>query len=228
MNVYERHVLPRLTHWLCGSPTIDRQRRAIVPRARGRVLEIGFGSGLNLPHYVRDRVDRVWALEPSPEMRALAAARIADSGLDVQLLDASAEAVPLPDASVDTVLVTFSLCTIPDPSAALREARRVLRPDGQLLFCEHGAAPDATVRRWQDRVNGVWKRCAGGCSLNRDVTQLLEAAGFAIAEARRAYLPGTPRVVGYVTWGSARPAPGPLPRRARARAPRPSRTTGRW
>ena len=205
MNVYERHVLPRLTDWVCRSSTIDRQRRAIVPRARGCVLEIGFGSGLNLPHYVRASVDRVWALEPSAEMRALAAAPIAGSGLDVQLLDASGEAVPLPDASVDTVLSTFSLCTIPDPSAALGEARRVLRPDGQLLFCEHGAAPDAEVRRWQDRVNGLWKRCAGGCKLNRDVTLLLETAGFAIDEGRRAYLPGTPRIVGYVTWGRARP-----------------------
>jgi len=204
-NLYERYLLPRLIHCVCASPLIDARRRLVVPRARGRVLEVGFGSGLNLPHYDRGRIEWLWALEPSREMRALAAPRIAAAGLDVRMLDLDGEALPLPDRSVDTVLVTFTLCTIPDVAAALRQMRRVLRTDGQLLFCEHGAAPDAGVRHWQERLDGVWGKFAGGCHLNREMVPLIEAAGFRIAEAHSAYLPRAPRIAGYVTWGSAAP-----------------------
>lgn len=205
MNMYERYLLPRLIHCVCGSPIIEHQRRLVVPRAHGRVLEIGLGSGLNLPHYDRSRVECLWALEPSREMRELAAPRVAASGLDVRMLDMAGESLPLPDASVDTVLVTYTLCTIPDARAALDQMRRVLRPDGQLLFCEHGAAPDAEVRRWQDRLNGVWGRLAGGCNLNRAMLPLIEAAGFRIDDSHSAYLPRTPRFAGYNSWGSASP-----------------------
>jgi len=206
MSPYERYVLPRFTHWACSSPVIERQRALVVPRARGRVLEIGFGSGLNLPHYTRSAVEWIWALEPSAPMRALAAPRIAASGLDVRLLEAKAEEAPLPDGSVDSIVVTFCLCTIPDPRAALGHVRRKLKPEGRLLFVEHGAAPDAATRRWQDRLNGVWGRLAGGCNLNRPVVALIEAAGFAVEDVERAYLRHAPRVVGYVSWGAARPA----------------------
>lgn len=206
MNPYDRYLLPRLTHWACSSPIITRQRGLVVPRARGRVLEIGFGSGLNLPHYTRSAVEWIWALEPSASMRALAAPRIAESGLDVRLLDAKAEEAPLPDACVDSAVVTFALCTIPDPLTALGHVRRLLKPDGRLLFIEHGAAPDAGVCRWQDHLNGVWRRLAGGCNLNRSIVALLESAGFAVSDLERAYLRHTPRVVGYVSWGAARPA----------------------
>jgi ubiquinone/menaquinone biosynthesis C-methylase UbiE len=204
MNVYERYLLPRLVDHFGRSRLVEEQRRAVVRQARGRVLEVGFGAGPNLPFYDRANVERIWALEPSPAMRALAAPRVADSGLHVTMVDAPGETVPLPDASVDTAIVTFSLCTIPDPTAALGEMRRVLRKGGHLLFCEHGAAPDAAVRRWQERINGVWRRCAGGCNVNRDTLPLIEAAGFEIEEAQRAYLPGVPRVVGYLAWGRAR------------------------
>lgn len=206
MNPYDRYLLPRLTHWACSSPVIERQRALVVPRARGRVLEIGFGSGLNLPHYVHSTVEWIWALEPSAPMRELAAPRIAASGIEVRLLDAKAEEAPLPDASVDSAVVTFSLCTIPDPLAALSHVRRMLKPEGRLLFVEHGAAPNPTVRRWQDRLNGVWGRLAGGCNLNREIVALIEGAGFAVEDIDRAYLRHTPRVVGYVSWGAARPA----------------------
>lgn len=207
MNLYERYLLPRLIHCVCGSPVIEHQRRLVVPRARGRVLEIGVGSGLNLPHYDRSRVEWLWALEPSHEMRALAAPRVAASGLDVRMLDMRGESLPLPDASVDTVVVTYILCTIPDAHAALVQMQRVLRPNGQLLFCEHGAAPDASVRRWQDRLNGVWGRFAGGCNLNRATLPLIEGAGFRVEDVRSAYLPKTPRFAGYNTWGAASPRP---------------------
>lgn len=205
-SLYERLVLPRLVDRVCGTRVIERQRRAVVPQARGEVLEIGFGSGLNLPYYDRGQVGRLWALEPSAPMRALAAGRIAAAGLDVRLLDAPGEALPLPDHSVDTVVVTYALCTIPDAPAALAQARRVLRPGGRLLFAEHGAAPDAGVRRWQDRLDRPWSRLAGGCHLNRDVAALLARAGFRVEDMQTGYLRGTPRWAGFNTWGSARPA----------------------
>jgi ubiquinone/menaquinone biosynthesis C-methylase UbiE len=203
MNAYERYLLPRLIHCVCGSAVIEHQRRRVVPGARGRVLEIGFGSGLNLPHYDQARVDCIWALEPSASMRALAAPRVAASGLEVRWLELGGEAVPLPDHSVDTVLMTYTLCTIADTAAALAQVRRVLRPEGKLLFCEHGAAPDAGVRRWQHRLDGVWRRLAGGCHLDRDIPALIAGGGFCIDALQSAYLPGTPRFAGYNSWGTA-------------------------
>jgi ubiquinone/menaquinone biosynthesis C-methylase UbiE len=205
MGAYERYLLPRLVNRVCGSPVITHQRRLVVPRARGRVLEVGFGSGLNLAHYERSAVEWIWALEPSAPMRALAAPRIAASGLDVRLLDLPGEAIPLPDHSVDSIVMTHTLCTIPDALAALHQMRRVLRPDGRLLFCEHGAAPDAGVRRWQDRLNGLWASVAGGCHLNREVAPLIASAGFRFDHLQSAYLPHTPRFAGYNTWGVAAP-----------------------
>lgn len=206
MNLYDRYILPRIVNCVCGSPVIEHQRRLVVPRAFGLVLEIGFGSGLNLPHYDRSSVKQVWALEPSAPMRALAAPRIAASGLDVRLLDMPGEELPLPDQSVDSIVVTYSLCTIADAVAALAQMRRVLRPGGSLLFCEHGAAPDARVRRWQDRLDGLWGRCAGGCHLNREVADMIASAGFRMEWLESAYLPGTPRFAGFNTWGAATPA----------------------
>jgi SAM-dependent methyltransferase len=206
MSLYDRYVLPHIVNCVCGSPVIDRQRRLVVPRAFGVVLEIGFGSGLNLPHYDRSSVKQVWALEPSAPMRALAAPGIVASGLDVRLLEMPGEELPLTDQSVDSIVVTYSLCTIADAVAALRQMRRVLRLGGSLLFCEHGAAPDAHVRRWQDRLDGLWGRCAGGCHLNREVADMITSAGFRMDWMQSAYLPGTPRLAGFNTWGAASPA----------------------
>jgi len=205
MRLYDQYILPRLINGVCGSAVIEHQRRLVVPQATGRVLDVGFGSGLNLPHYDRSRVAWVWALEPSAPMRALAAPRIAAAGLEVRLLDSPAEDLPLPDASIDSIVVTYSLCTIADAMSALRQMRRVLRPGGVLLFSEHGAAPDAGVRRWQDRLDGVWGRCAGGCHLNREVAAMIVAAGFRMDWVDSAYLPGTPRFAGFNTWGAALP-----------------------
>lgn len=205
MEPYERYVLPHLVNCVCGRPVIVHQRRLVVPQARGKVLEVGFGSGLNLAHYDRSAVEWIWALEPSAPMRALAAPRIAASGLDVRLLDLPGEAIPLPDASVDSIVMTFTLCTIPDAAAALHQMRRVLRPGGRLLFCEHGAAPDENVRRWQDRLDRLWGRFAGGCHLNREMAPLIASAGLRFDRVESAYLPHTPRFAGYNTWGVATP-----------------------
>jgi len=204
MGLYQRYLLPRLIQCACGSRVVDRQRRKVVPLAQGEVLEIGFGSGLNLPHYRPGQVDTLWALEPSAEMRALAAPRVAASGLKPRWLDLPGEALPLPDASVDCVVMTYTLCTIPDAGAALAQLKRVLRPGGRLLFCEHGAAPDAGVRRWQDRLDGPWGRIAGGCHLNREVAPLIASGGFRFDALQSGYLPKTPRFAGYNTWGCAR------------------------
>ena len=203
MNLYDRYLLPRLTNLACGSKPTRRQREKVVHRAYGDVLEIGFGGGLNLPHYDRTRVRKVFGLEPSAGMRATAAQRIESSGLDVELIELPGEEIPLDDNSVDSVLVTYTLCTIPDAVAALRGMRRVLKPKGHLFFCEHGRAPDRAVHKWQRRANPVWRRFAGGCNMDRDIPALLRHGGFTIEEDNRMYIPGL-RVLSYNYWGAAR------------------------
>ncbi|MDJ0907379.1 MAG: class I SAM-dependent methyltransferase [Woeseiaceae bacterium] len=172
--------------------------------ATGDVLEVGFGSGLNLPYYDADSVRRIFALEPSAGMRRKARPNVAASGLDVEFIDLPGERIPLETDCVDTVLITYTLCTIPDAIAALHGMRRVLKPSGQLIFCEHGAAPDETVRKWQHRLNGGWRRIAGGCNMNRDIVRLIEDGGFEITADERMYIPG-PRMLNYNFWGTARP-----------------------
>lgn len=199
---YDRHLLPWLLDAACGIRAVRRQREKIVPLAQGRVLEIGIGTGLNAAHYRRERISTIVGLDPALQMHALAQRRIAQAQLPVELVGLSAEKIPLPDASFDTVLVTYTLCTIPDPLGALREMRRVLKPGGHLLFCEHGRAPDESVRRWQDRLTPWWKPLAGGCHLNRDIPALLREAGFRSDDLEQMYLPG-PRPLTYNYWGSA-------------------------
>ncbi len=201
-SFYRRFVLPRIVNAACASNPAMRQRAKIVPLASGRVLELGFGSGLNLPFYDREHVRHLWALEPSPEMWALASERVGAAAFPVEFLQASASRIPLPDAEADTVLVTYALCTIPDLRSALTEVARVLRPGGNLLFCEHGQAPDPKVRWWQDRLNRVWNLAAGGCHLNRPIPTLIEGAGFRIADLSTMYIPGwKPGSFNY--WGRA-------------------------
>ena len=204
MGFYDRHILPRLINCACGVGPVSQQRAKVVPAARGTILEVGMGSGLNLPFYAPARVDKVWGLEPSADMRKLAAERVAAAPFEVEFIDLPGEAIPLEDQSVDTVLLTYTLCTIPDPAAALQQMHRVLKPEGQLIFCEHGEAPDAAVRRWQARVNPFWCKIAGGCNLHRPIPALLEANGFHIDSLDSRYLPGTPRIAGFNYWGVAR------------------------
>lgn len=202
MSFYEQKILPHLIDFACSDKSNRKQREKIVPSARGDVLEVGFGSGLNLAHYDRQKVTRVWALEPSEGMRRKAEPNVAAAGMSVEWLDLPGEQIPLPDASVDTVLVTYTLCTIPDAKLALKGMRRVLKPDGQLLFCEHGIAPDGNVVRWQNRINPLWRRVAGGCNLNRDIPAMIVAGGFDITSMEQMYIPG-PRPLCYNYWGEA-------------------------
>jgi ubiquinone/menaquinone biosynthesis C-methylase UbiE len=162
------------------------------------------GPGLNLPFYDRQRVELIWAAEPSDAMHRLADARIAASGLDVRWLGVGAEALPLDEHSVDSIVLTYTLCSIGDWVTALSEMRRVLRPGGRLLFSEHGEAPDESVRTWQHRIDPVWTRIAGGCHITRPIPQLIESAGFRLDELDQQYLPG-PKIASYHSWGSATP-----------------------
>lgn len=203
MGFYDRYVLPHLINLSCGAPPIAKQREKIVPLARGRVLEVGMGSGLNLSFYDPEKVEFVYGLEPSEGMRKKARTNLAKSPVDVEWLDLPGEEVPLADESVDTVVLTFTLCTIPDYRRALDQMRRVLKRDGQLIFCEHGEAPDESVRRWQARINPVWKKISGGCNLNRPIPTCLEEAGFRVDELQTMYLPRTPRFAGFNYWGKA-------------------------
>lgn len=183
---------------------MERQRQKVVPLARGRVLEVGVGSGLNFPFYDRNGVEKVWALEPSPELMRMAERRARSSPLDIEYLEAPGEAIPLDDRSIDSVVVTYTLCTIPDAVAALRQMARVLRPGGRLLFSEHGTAPDEKVRRWQERLNPYWRRVSGGCELNRPIPRLIEQGGFRIETLETMYLPGW-RPASFHYWGAAVP-----------------------
>ena len=179
-----------------------RQREKLVPLASGRVLEVGMGSGLNLPFYDARQVRKVWGLEPSPEMSKMASAAAEAVSFDVEFVSAGGEEIPLDSESFDTVLMTFTLCTIPDAERALREIARVLKRGGQLLFCEHGAAPDAGVRRWQNRINPLWRQLAGGCHLNRDIPGLIRHGGFEITRMDTMYIPGW-RPASFNYWGTA-------------------------
>ena len=203
MGFYENRILPFMIDKACAGPPVLKQREKVVPGAEGRVLEVGMGSGINLSFYDPSRVEFVWGLEPSEGMRRLAQERIEAAPFEVKLLDLPGESIPLDDQSVDTVLLTYTLCTISDFRTALAQMRRVLKPGGKLLFCEHGEAPDESIRKWQNRINPLWKRIAGGCNLNRPIPRCLEEAGFVIEKLETLYLPNTPRIAAFNYWGSA-------------------------
>ena len=204
MGLYSKYVLPQVVHYACGQKPAMKQRRKIIPLATGRVLEIGIGSGLNVPHYDPDQVSHLWGLDPSREMWAIARKNAEEHHLDAEFIEAGAESIPLDDNAADTVVITYTLCTIPDVARALAEVKRVLNPQGSLLFCEHGEAPDASVRKWQERVSPLWSLVGGGCHLNRPIPRLLEASGFKSTDMQTMYVPGwKPACFNY--WGTARP-----------------------
>jgi ubiquinone/menaquinone biosynthesis C-methylase UbiE len=205
MGLYDRYVLPRVIHLACSSKPNMKQREKIVPLAEGEVLEIGMGSGLNLPYYDRKKVRKVWGLEPSEGMRQLARRNPGGANLDLEMIDLPGEEIPLDANSIDTVVITYTLCTIPDMRAALMGMQRVLRPGGKLLFCEHGIAPDEGVAAWQHRLNPAWRALAGGCNINRDIPAVIQAAGFKVVNDERMYIPGI-KILNYNYWGTAVPA----------------------
>ena len=202
MGLYANYIFPAILDLVMRQEPIQRQREKVVPRARGRVLEIGVGSGLNLPFYDRAKVDNLSGLDPSLGLQRRARQRAEAAGIEVEFIPVSSEEIPLADASVDTVVITYTMCSIPDVDTALKEMHRVLRPEGSLLFSEHGRAPDEGVVRWQDRLNPIWRRISGGCNMNRAIPDLLGAAGFKLDELDSMYLPG-PRVMTFTYWGTA-------------------------
>ena len=203
MSFYDKYILPSFLNCACGSKPIKYQRSKVVPLAEGVVLEVGIGSGLNIPYYDSTKISAIIGLDPSEELNNMAKKVAADKGLEVDFILGSAEAIPLPDNHVDSVLVTYTLCTIPDVLSASKEMRRVLKPDGKMIFCEHGLAPDAGVAKWQARIDPYWGKIAGGCHLNRDIPQLIQSAGFNIQSMEQMYLPSTPKFAGYNYWGVA-------------------------
>jgi ubiquinone/menaquinone biosynthesis C-methylase UbiE len=206
MALYTKYVLPRLIDLAMRNQDATRLRAAWIPQARGEVLEVGIGSGLNLPFYSRE-VQHVYGVDPSSELRQIARRRVTSGAPTMDFLSQSAEdPLPLADSSVDTVVLTWTLCSIPDAPRALEEMRRVLRAEGRLIFIEHGRAPDAGVGAWQDRITPLWKRFTGGCHLNRRIDDLVTSAGFQITDLTKSYLPG-PRPVTYTYQGFAQRGP---------------------
>lgn len=204
MSFYENHCLPHIINFVCGLKVIQKQREKVIPLAQGRVLEIGMGSGLNIPFYNTENIEFVWGLEPSEGMRKKAQRNLKQAPFEVRWLDLPSEEIPLDDNSVDTVVLTYTLCTIPDWQKALQQMRRVLKPGGKLIFCEHGEAPDDNIRRWEARVNPVWKKVVGGCNLGRPIPRFIEAGGFNIQNIEAEYLPG-PKFAAFNYMGTAKP-----------------------
>jgi len=202
MGIYSDHVLPRIVNFACGVKTVEPLRRRVCEHLAGDVVEIGFGSGLNVPFYPT-AVDRVAAVEPADLGWKLAQSRLKQSGVPVHRSGMDGESLPFADHSFDAALSTWTLCTIPDPGAALRELRRVLKPGASLHFLEHGLAPDEAVRRWQRRLEPMEKRLVGGCHLTRPIVDMLTTAGFRISEVDVFYEKGAPKALGADSLGSA-------------------------
>jgi len=204
MSFYEERILPHIIDRACSMGQVMKLRSQLVPLARGRVLEVGMGSGINLEFYNPDTVEIVYGLEPSEGMRRKALPNLKRSPIRVEWLSLPGEQIPLDDNSVDTILLTFTLCTIPDWHSALLQMKRVLKPGGELLFLEHGEAPHENTRKWQHRITPGWKKLAGGCHLNRHIADLIRHAGFELTELENLYMPNAPKIAGYIYKGIAR------------------------
>jgi ubiquinone/menaquinone biosynthesis C-methylase UbiE len=205
MPFYRDHVYPHLVTMLGNPKPVRNIRQRLIPLAKGRVLEIGVGPGVNFVHYDPARVSKVYALEPNPGMIRRAEQQRRRTQLDVEFLDLPGERIPLADGSVDTVVSTFTLCTIPGVAEAIRGIGRVLRPGGQFIFFEHGLSPDPRVRRWQERTEPLFQWAFEGCHVTRDIPSLIKTGGFKIEQMDTAYLAPFPKSGSYFFWGVARP-----------------------
>jgi ubiquinone/menaquinone biosynthesis C-methylase UbiE len=201
VNFYDLWILPPILDLVMRQHQLQKYRREVVDAANGRVLEVGVGSGLNFPFYGK-QVEIVFGIDPSPHLLAIARRRAATAGVRAELLQGSAIAIPLADNTIDTVVMTWTLCSIPDPLAALREMRRVLKPHGKLLFVEHGLSPESGIERWQHRLTPIWCHVGGGCHLDRKMDDLIRSAGFDLLRLRTEYAHG-PRPMTYMYLGCA-------------------------
>ena len=204
MSFYEKYILPRFLNCACASEPITYQRKKVVPLAEGKILEVGIGSGLNLPFYNKSKIEEIWGIDPSEELNAMAKKVAIEECMNVNFITSSAEDIPFPNDYFDTVLITYTMCTIPSVLQANKEIKRVLKSSGKMIFCEHGVSPDENIKKWQKRLNSIWGKIAGGCNINRNIPMLIKDSGFKIEEMDEMYLPKTPKIAGYNYWGYAR------------------------
>lgn len=203
INLYDKYILPHLLNCSCNTKPFTVQRKKVIPLATGKVLEVGIGSGLNLPFYQKDSIKEIWGLDPSKELLLMAKKKAKAENMDVQFLNATAESIQLDDNFFDTVVVTYTMCTISNLNQALSEIKRVMKTDGRLIFCEHGASPEPGVFVWQNRLNKVWSKISGGCNINKDIPSIIESSGLVVSQLETMYLPKTPKMLGYNYWGFA-------------------------
>lgn len=202
-NWWGRHVVPRLIRCCCGQPAVMNARKQVIPLARGDVFELGCGGGINMPLYDFSGISSFAGIDPSAELLDFTRKTATEHGIAAAIRQGAGENLPYADASFDTVVTTFTLCSVQDPGRVLAELRRVLRPGGRALFLEHGRAPDLAVQRWQRRLEPIWTPIAGGCHLTRPISDAYAAAGFNIEPMGQRYMPKTPRPLGWIEWGVA-------------------------
>ncbi len=202
MGLYNKYILPKIIDWACKQKSNMRQREKVIPLAYGNVLEIGVGSGLNLPFYNNENVKHLTAIDPSKDIWNKNVVDIENLLFEFEFINAFAENIPVDNNSFDTVVITYTLCSIPDTYKALAEIRRVLKTSGKLIFCEHGKAPDEATQRWQNIANPLWKRLGGGCNLNRDIPGIIEDNGFKMNKIETMYIPGW-KPASFNYWGTA-------------------------
>lgn len=202
MNIYDKYVLPNAINWACKQKSSMKQREKIIPLASGNVLEIGIGSGLNLPFYDKKKVTHLTAIDPSAAIWKKNSFDTSTLGFEFDFMEAFSENIPAANNRFDTVVITYALCTIQDTDKAFDEIKRVLKKDGKLLFCEHGKAPDKKIVQWQNMLNPFWKKIGGGCNLNRDIPFIIERNGFKIIKLEKMYIPGW-KPASFNYWGIA-------------------------
>jgi ubiquinone/menaquinone biosynthesis C-methylase UbiE len=202
MTLYEKYVLPKLLDFCCGMEGFQNKRSQVVPLAYGRIIEMGIGSGLNFEHYNFNRIDEVIGVDPAASSVAIAKSRASQYNSKISFIESSAESIDLKSLSFDCVVIAYSLCTIPDPLKALGEAHRLLKPNGSLLFMEHGLAPEIKIQKWQHRLTPGWKKIGGGCHLNRNIEELIQNAGFQFKDLKKKYIKG-PKIAAFQYYGEA-------------------------